>query len=1053
MVCTLLAGVNVVAFAADDDLSDTVSVQKFYYDVDKGGNGEHIYTIDEDEISWYKSLPSWNDEGEAWKAPLFSEVPVYRVANYNTGEHLWITDKGYVDYLVGIGWTQEQGVAFYSDENEGVPVYRLWDGTGRVGSHHYSTDAGEIAWLVSIGWQNEGPQFYGVKGEEPATKALSAAQVGSDKIMVSSEDGFTGEESFTVSHGDLVDELAGAEYDEDLDVYTITLANPIEDATYTVSCDGYTPANFEGEVSEKVMFATQTGADEITVTSEVPFEEGVEFEVSHGLVDDTVIDYVFDDDRCTVQLYLEDDIVDAKYTVECSDEEYDAVEFDCKAAVLTTVNIDDKLICIDPTNGRYTLQVETVDQFDDPYFVANWDAQLFSSPTATGNWNGETGIMTVTNTGAAIGAKESIILSAEGVVAQGEAEYKIGSIPTLVSISDTIQMTEAEAERNQTGRIDVDDLSAGTNGYYVEVTVMDQYGNLMTDSDVLNDMVTGDYLIVSGNGTVDPVNAAQPFSDDDMGTVYMLVKNTSGNPGVGMINILPVTNPTGAAKGEYTVSANEAIATLTVAKASDNLRIGSAIPVAVTATNNYGETVDINTEIAGVDGNNSKNLSFTYMGGSANSVAVAGGAFTLVGGNMSYTFATKTTPAVFAINAEAPSVNVFATTASGMEQFAFTAEAAAKPAGIYALSPLLVDTVAYGTAGNAVPTGVTSSAIILKDQYGEMMTETHCTYAGFASGINAKAVSGSCVYTIAKKGTLAATTPSAVNGIVYIAQDGAKSVKDTYTLTAWQVGDTDIAQNGTISTANATKLGTIDFTVTVAAKAYASYSAELAEDVTLYTVATTANSGSANQIQLYGTTADGVTVPIAFGGNFTAGFRGTGATAPVGTNGVLTLNNGAITVTTADAADPGTTNGVALIDVYANGELVDTVSLTYSNNAPETMMIVCMDKNQDFYDIEQGLTMTSSTQGAITAKLGKGGFITIDVDAETDNNAGIASPDYTIYVVDQYGLTSQATLSATFNGTLVQNDPGKTKAFGQSGTLVIVSGTITKMVPITVPTV
>ena len=33
MECTLLAGVNVVAFAADDDLTDTVSVQKFYYDV------------------------------------------------------------------------------------------------------------------------------------------------------------------------------------------------------------------------------------------------------------------------------------------------------------------------------------------------------------------------------------------------------------------------------------------------------------------------------------------------------------------------------------------------------------------------------------------------------------------------------------------------------------------------------------------------------------------------------------------------------------------------------------------------------------------------------------------------------------------------------------------------------------------------------------------------------------------------------------------------------------------------------------------------------------
>ena len=82
MVCTLLAGVNVVAFAADD-LDDTISVQKFYFDATKGGNGEHIYTVDEDEISWYKSLPSWNDEGEAWKAPLFSEDPVYRVANYN----------------------------------------------------------------------------------------------------------------------------------------------------------------------------------------------------------------------------------------------------------------------------------------------------------------------------------------------------------------------------------------------------------------------------------------------------------------------------------------------------------------------------------------------------------------------------------------------------------------------------------------------------------------------------------------------------------------------------------------------------------------------------------------------------------------------------------------------------------------------------------------------------------------------------------------------------------------------------------------------------------
>ena len=179
MVCTLLAGVNVVAFAADGDAS-TVDVQKFYYDVDKGGNGEHIYTIDEQEIDFYKGEAAWNDEGTAWTAPVISNSPVYRVCNYNTGEHLWITDKGYVDYLVGLGWTQEQGIAFYSDDNKGTPVYRLWDGTDRVGSHHFSTNAEEISWLESIGWKNEGPQFYGVKEESAEVMLVDTLGLQSD---------------------------------------------------------------------------------------------------------------------------------------------------------------------------------------------------------------------------------------------------------------------------------------------------------------------------------------------------------------------------------------------------------------------------------------------------------------------------------------------------------------------------------------------------------------------------------------------------------------------------------------------------------------------------------------------------------------------------------------------------------------------------------------------------------------------------------------------------------------------------------------------------------
>ena len=163
MVCTLLAGVNVVAFAADD-ATETVSVSKFYNDAKKGGDGEHLFTKDADEISWLSSLKTWNNEGEAWKAPAVSTEAVYRCYNPNSGEHLYV-DEGYADYLAGMGWNKEK-VAFYSDDNEGVPVYRLWNGQDGVGSHHFTTDAGEVEWLVGQGWTAEDIAFYGVKEDQ-----------------------------------------------------------------------------------------------------------------------------------------------------------------------------------------------------------------------------------------------------------------------------------------------------------------------------------------------------------------------------------------------------------------------------------------------------------------------------------------------------------------------------------------------------------------------------------------------------------------------------------------------------------------------------------------------------------------------------------------------------------------------------------------------------------------------------------------------------------------------------------------------------------------------
>ena len=70
-------------------------------------------------MSWLSSLPTWNNEGVAWKAPVSSSTSVYRCYNPNSGEHLYV-DEGYADYLAGMGWNKEK-LAFYSDDEKGVP--------------------------------------------------------------------------------------------------------------------------------------------------------------------------------------------------------------------------------------------------------------------------------------------------------------------------------------------------------------------------------------------------------------------------------------------------------------------------------------------------------------------------------------------------------------------------------------------------------------------------------------------------------------------------------------------------------------------------------------------------------------------------------------------------------------------------------------------------------------------------------------------------------------------------------------------------------------------
>jgi len=466
MVCTLLAGVNVVAFAADD-LDDTVCVQKFYWNPALGGSGEHIYTVDEDEITYYSGLSDWNNEGEAWDAPLMSSTPVYRLCNYNTGEHIWVADKGYADLLVAQGWTIEQGIAFYSDDNKGIPVYRLWNGTDGVGCHHYTTDEGEIFAMVLAGWQLEDVQFYGVK--EESSYVMTAEQTGAKEITLTPVTGeFTGLEEFTVSHGDLVDELADVEFDEEEGTAVITLADPIEDATYTVSCDGFEDATFEGEEINKEMEVTQTGAAELLVTFSEPVAEADSISIYDGIVElDATV--VFSEDRTSATVVMDENFEDDEYTVVCTDEEFESVTFDAEAAELTDVVIGDELIS--QGNDTYAGIMKPIDQWGDDFDVALDRVVIGSVSPAAIKVAG--GFVTITQAGLKEGDVLAVSVVEDTFVKTGKMTVSAASVVADIQLSP-IQMTPAEALVNTTGRIDVDDLSKVGRYFYV-VNAKDQY--------------------------------------------------------------------------------------------------------------------------------------------------------------------------------------------------------------------------------------------------------------------------------------------------------------------------------------------------------------------------------------------------------------------------------------------------------------------------------------------------------------------------------------------------------------------------------------------------
>lgn len=158
MVVTALPVSGLAVKAADT--TSTVKVYRSY----NPNNSEHLYTVDADEHSACVAR-GYNNEGEAWTAPVTSNTEVYRVYDPNSGEHL-LVPKSEAEGLALQGWSNE-GCKMYSDDKKGVPVYRVYNpNSTNAGRHHYTSNYNEAASLVTQGWSwdNKGEAvLYGVK--------------------------------------------------------------------------------------------------------------------------------------------------------------------------------------------------------------------------------------------------------------------------------------------------------------------------------------------------------------------------------------------------------------------------------------------------------------------------------------------------------------------------------------------------------------------------------------------------------------------------------------------------------------------------------------------------------------------------------------------------------------------------------------------------------------------------------------------------------------------------------------------------------------------------
>ena len=547
MVCTLLAGINVVAFAADDD-DLVVGVHSFYNDVTKGGDGEHLYTKDQEEMSYLSLLGTWNDEDVAWNAPVSSSTAIWRCYNPNSGEHLYVPE-GYADYLAGEHWNKEK-VSFYSDDNQGVPVYRLWNGLDAVGSHYFTTDYAYALWLAdTYGWKIEDIAFYGVKEEEPEDiEILSAEQTGANTIEFTVSRALTLTDEVDLLNGTTEQEMT---YDvsEDGKTVEITSVAKLNDATYTVAV---TP--------EEAL---------LPVTMDVTCEEGK----LAGIMFGPGLAFVSNQNFYTVATTL----TGANQWGE---------EFNLNSG---TMKVYPGVAAYDDGVVKDDEHPNVADKFTTGYDAEKNQYVLAKSDTIPFKV-GDTVTMT------------AVYNDGNGNVIQETDELPVLSVPQVASMEFGDLSTTSPKLVGQ--RVTLKNFN--TDSYYFPVEAYDQYGNEL-NKDSLNYALGTSMLFVNPTPANSTFGGFGGFDELEDGTVILKLEHSDKQiPGTGTITVSAIGGLSTSAK--YEVEDNPYIASLSVVGMGDVIQ-GQSTQFGLVAVDQYGELFDLYS--TSISGNGNDTLEFT----------------------------------------------------------------------------------------------------------------------------------------------------------------------------------------------------------------------------------------------------------------------------------------------------------------------------------------------------------------------------------------------------------------------------------------------------------